>query len=94
MMKKAQTEELSFLQEQVGYQLYLYWTNPIFRQSYEDVIVKAILANLDYSADRHSSLAELILEQFVQRLLESQNDLESENSGFDFVSPTNYRRTQ
>ena len=82
--ERAQTEELSFLQEQVGYQLHYYWSNPIFRQSYENLIVKAILANLDYSADRHSSLAELILEQFVLRLLEREKYLESENYRFDF----------
>lgn len=76
-------EEMEFVQEQLEYGLMSYWTNPLFGQTYEDVIVAAILADETYAQDPFTVLTKWVLEMFLLDLLEGEKYLTNYKHRFD-----------
>lgn len=76
-------EDMEFLHEQLEYGLINYWTNPLFGQTYEDVIIAAILADESYAQDPFSVLTKSVLEMFLLDLLEGDKYLTNYTYRFD-----------
>ena len=76
-------EEMDFVQEQLEYGLINYWANPLFGQTYEDVIITAILADETYAHSPFSVLTKSLLEMFLLDLLEGEKYLTNYKYRFD-----------
>ena len=81
-LKKSESEEMGFFREAVEYELLNYWTNPIFGQTYEDVIIAAIIADEAYSAPL-SVFSKWVIEIFLLDLLENEKYIENYKYRFD-----------
>ena len=83
LLRKAESEEMRFLQEVVKYDLLNYWTNPLFGPTYEDVIIAAIVADETYSPDPFSALTKWVLEILLLDLLENEKYITNYKYRFD-----------
>ena len=62
--------ESNFDEQQLGYSIRFFWTNPTFNQTYEDAIVGTLLADRVDWKNEHSLLAGLLLETLLLDLLD------------------------
>ncbi len=60
-----------FHEQQLGFWLGYFWTNPIFNHTYEDVIIGSLLGGRVDWANETSALAGLVLESLLLNLLDS-----------------------
>lgn len=71
--EQADAEGKAWYQEAVDWTMITYWTNPVFGQTYEDVIVDGILADRVYAPNEHSMLTNAILQILLKSLIETDN---------------------
>lgn len=83
LLKKSKSEDTGWFEEQMEYELIDYWTNPLFGQTYEDVIIAAILADETYSEDPFSVVTKWVLEIFLLNLLEGDKSINNYKYRFD-----------
>ena len=82
-LEKSNSEDMAWLREQMEYELIDYWTNPFFGQTYEDVIIAAVLSNETYSEEPFSAVTKSMLEIFLLDLLGSDKILTNYTYRFD-----------
>ncbi len=81
-LKRSYPDQFEFMGEDIEYLIWSYWTNSIFSQTYEDVVIDGVLSRYGLAQGNQSRFTNLILEQLLLGVIEEVDWMP--NYRFDF----------
>lgn len=81
-LKRSYPDQFEFMGEDIEYLIWSYWTNSIFGQTYEDVVINGVLSGYALAQDIQSRFTNLIMDQLLLGVIEEVDWMP--NYRFDF----------